>query len=75
MLINQVVELEEKIKARKNYLNQTDYVVIKLAEAVALNDVNKIEVLQQTYKETIEIRKKAREEIELFQKELKNLNQ
>ena len=67
-------EKAKKIAEYKNYLKNTDYVVIKLAEAAALNDTNKIEVLLQTYKETINTRKKAREEIELLQKELKNLN-
>lgn len=62
-------ELYQKIGERKQYLNSTDYIACKIAEA----DDNKKEALRQTYKEELKKREEAREKINQLEAELKIL--
>lgn len=63
------IELYSEINKQKKYLNSTDYIACKLAEA----DDNKKEALRQTYKEELKNREAAREKINQCEDELKSL--
>lgn len=60
-------KLSEEIAKCKDYLNKTDYIALKLAEA----DENKREALKQTYKSELEKREECRSNINKLESELK----
>lgn len=66
-LINQ-----EKIAEYQKYLADTDYVVIKISEAMASGDKNLLENLKYKYNEVLNKREEARNKINGLEKEIKN---
>lgn len=57
------MEKERKIAELKKKLSETDYIVLKIAEAQADNDTEKVSALKTTYASELEERKEAREKI------------
>lgn len=66
-LINQ-----EKIAEYQKYLADTDYVVVKISEAMVSGDKNLLENLKYKYNEVLNKRKEARNKINELEKEIKN---
>lgn len=56
-------EKVKKITEYKKYLFDTDYIVLKIAEAVADNNSEEVEKLKTTYTTELAKRKEAREKI------------
>ena len=56
-------EKAKKIAEYKKYLFDTDYIVLKIAEAVADNNSEEVEKLKTTYTTELAKRKEAREKI------------
>ena len=56
-------EKARKIAEYKKYLADTDYIVLKIAEAVADNNSEEVEKLKTTYTTELAKRKEAREKI------------
>ena len=54
-------EKAKKIAEYKTYLEKTDYIVLKIAEAQSEGDTNKVTHLRTLYKSEIEERKKMRD--------------
>ena len=54
-------EKEKKIAEYKAYLEKTDYIVLKIAEAQSEGDTNKVTHLRTLYKAELEERKKMRD--------------
>ena len=54
-------EKAKKIAEYKAYLEKTDYIVIKIAEAQSEGDTNKVTHLRTLYKSELEERKKMRD--------------
>lgn len=50
-------------ESMKKYLNDTDFIVVKINEAIILGDTDKIEELKTKYKDIFEQRIKIREDI------------
>lgn len=50
-------------ESMKKYLNDTDFIVVKINEATILGDTDKIEELKTKYKDIFEQRIKIREDI------------
>ena len=57
------MEKARKIAELKKKLFETDYIVLKIAEAQADNDTEKVSALKTTYASELEERKEAREKI------------
>lgn len=57
------MEKARKIAELKKKLSETDYIVLKIAEAQADNDTEKVSALKTTYAEQLIKRKEAREKI------------
>lgn len=58
-----VQEKNKKIAEYKKYLEDTDYIVLKITEAVADNNSEEVEKLKTTYTIELAKRKEAREKI------------
>lgn len=56
-------EKAKKIAEYKKYLEDTDYIVLKIAEAVADNNSEEVKNLKTTYTTELAKRKEAREKI------------
>ncbi len=54
-------EKAKKIAEYKKYLEDTDYIVLKIAEAQSEGDTNKVTHLRTLYKSELEERKKMRD--------------
>ena len=54
-------EKAQKIAEYKKYLQDTDYIVLKIAEAQSEGDTNKVSHLRTLYKSELEERKKMRD--------------
>ena len=54
-------EKAKKIAEYKKYLAETDYIVLKIAEAQSEGDTNKVTHLRTLYKSELEERKKMRD--------------
>ena len=54
-------EKAKKIAEYKEYLEKTDYIVLKIAEAQSEGDTNKVTHLRTLYKSELEERKKMRD--------------
>ena len=54
-------EKAKKIAEYKAYLEKTDYIVLKIAEAQSEGDTNKVSHLRTLYKSELEERKKMRD--------------
>ena len=54
-------EKAKKIAEYKAYLEKTDYIVLKIAEAQSEGDTNKVNHLRTLYKSELEERKKMRD--------------
>ena len=54
-------EKVKKIAEYKKYLQDTDYIVLKIAEAQSEGDTNKVNHLRTLYKSELEERKKMRD--------------
>lgn len=54
-------EKARKIAEYKKYLQDTDYIVLKIAEAQSEGDTNKVDHLRTLYKSELEERKKMRD--------------
>lgn len=54
-------EKAKKIAEYKKYLEDTDYIVLKIAEAQSEGDTNKVAHLRTLYKSELEERKKMRD--------------
>ena len=54
-------EKAKKIAEYKKYLEKTDYIVLKIAEAQSEGDTNKVTHLRTLYKSELEERKKMRD--------------
>lgn len=54
-------EKAKKIAEYKKYLQDTDYIVLKIAEAQSEGDTNKVDHLRTLYKSELEERKKMRD--------------
>lgn len=59
-----------QISEYKTKLHDTDYIVLKIAEAVAENDIETVTALRTTYATELQNRKLWREEINKLEKEL-----
>ena len=70
---SQLATLKGKIYEARNYLNATDYIVIKLSEALANGD--DLTELKTTYAEQLAKRKEYRSSIDTLQAELIALNE
>ena len=66
-LINQ-----EKITEYQKYLADTDYVVVKISEAMVSGDKNLLENLKYKYNEVLNKREEVRNKINGLEKEIKN---
>lgn len=55
------LEKAKKIAEYKAYLEKTDYIVLKIAEAQSEGDTNKVSHLRTLYKSELEERKKMRD--------------
>ena len=71
--MNEFNELINKLYKARTYLEQTDYIVIKLSEALANGD--DIIELKTTYAEQLAKRKEYRSSIDVLQAELNALNE
>ena len=69
-LINQ-----EKISEYQKYLADTDYVVVKISEAIAENDEKLLLELKNKYSSVLQKRKEARNNIKELEKISTNFNQ
>ena len=69
-LINQ-----EKIAEYQKYLADTDYVVVKISEAIAENDEKLLLELKNKYSSVLQKRKEARNNIKVLEKISTNFNQ
>ena len=69
-LINQ-----EKIAEYQKYLADTDYVVVKISEAIAENDEKLLLELKNKYSSVLQRRKEARNNIKELEKISTNFNQ
>ena len=69
-LINQ-----EKISEYQKYLDDTDYVVVKISEAIAENDEKLLLELKNKYSSVLQKRKEARNNIKKLEKISTNFNQ
>ena len=58
-------EKAKKIAEYKKYLEKTDYIVLKIAEAQSEGDTNKVTHLRTLYKSELEERKKMRDLLNL----------
>ena len=58
-------EKARKIAEYKAYLEKTDYIVLKIAEAQSEGDTNKVSDLRKLYKSELEERKKMRDLLNL----------
>ena len=58
-------EKAKKIAEYKAYLEKTDYIVLKIAEAQSEGDTNKVSHLRTLYKSELEERKKMRDLLNL----------
>ena len=58
-------EKAKKIAEYKAYLEKTDYIVLKIAEAQSEGDTNKVTHLRTLYKSELEERKKMRDLLNL----------
>lgn len=65
----QINENQKQINVLKNKLNNTDYIVLKIAEAVADNDTATVTALKTEYATELANRKLWREEINNLEKE------
>ena len=65
----QVNENQKQINVLKKKLNETDYIVLKIAEAVADNDTATVTALKTEYATELANRKLWREEINNLEKE------
>ena len=54
-------EKAKKVAEYKKYLQDTDYIVLKIAEAQSEGDTNKVDHLRTLYKSELEERKKMRD--------------
>lgn len=54
---------ENKIKQAKSYLSATDWVIVKISEAVALGDTEKANELKTKYADILTKRQEARDTI------------
>lgn len=70
---SQLATLKGKIYEARNYLNATDYIVIKLSEALANGD--DLTELKTTYAEQLAKRKEYRASIDTLQVEINALNE
>lgn len=68
-LINQ-----EKISEYQKYLDDTDYVVVKISEAIAENDEKLLLELKNKYSSVLQKRKEARNNIKELEKISTNFN-
>mgnify|MGYP006927045484 CR=1 FL=1 len=59
----------KQILALKKKLSDTDYIVLKIAEAIAENDTESVAILKQTYVTELENRKIWRAEVNALEKE------
>lgn len=64
------IEINLEIDKQKDYLRETDYIALKLAEAIASNDSDKLSVLKELYKEELIAREQARAHINNYEREL-----
>ena len=55
-----VIAANKKISEAKAYLRETDYIVLKIAEATAEGDAEQVAALQAEYAEQLAARKQAR---------------
>ena len=69
-LINQ-----EKISEYQKYLDDTDYVVVKISETIAENDEKLLLELKNKYSSVLQKRKEARNNIKELEKISTNFNQ
>ena len=69
-LINQ-----EKIAEYQKYLADTDYVVVKISEAIAENDEKLLLELKNKYSSVLQKRKEARNNIKVLEEISTNFNQ
>jgi vacuolar-type H+-ATPase subunit I/STV1 len=69
-------EKQRKLTELKNYvaslLQQTDYVIVKIAEAQALGDTEKVEQLKQKYAKQLQEREEIRQWNEQMKQAIKN---
>ena len=65
------INAQKQIAEAKTYLNDTDYIVLKIAEAQAENDIVAVGALKTEYAAQLAKRKTARETINLAQSKLK----
>lgn len=61
-------EKAKQISTYKKYLSDTDYIVLKIAEAVAESDSEAVEAIKAEYAEQLAKRKQAREKINELEK-------
>ena len=61
-------EKARQISTYKKYLSDTDYIVLKIAEAVAESDSEAVEAIKAEYAEQLAKRKQAREKINELEK-------
>lgn len=66
---------EEKIAEYQKYLADTDYVVIKISEAIAENDEKLLLELKNKYSSVLQKRKEARNNIKELEEISTNFNQ
>lgn len=65
------INAQKQIAEAKTYLNDTDYIVLKIAEAQAENDIVAVGALKTEYAAQLAERKTARETINFAQSKLK----
>lgn len=66
---------QEKIAEYQKYLNDTDYVVVKISEAIAENDEKLLLELKNKYSSVLQKRKETRNNIKELGSILTNFNQ
>lgn len=66
---------QEKIVEYQKYLDDTDYVVVKISEAIAENDEKLLLELKNKYSSVLQKRKEARNNIKELEKISTNFNQ
>lgn len=66
---------QEKIAEYQKYLNDTDYVVVKISEAIAENDKKLLLELKNKYSSVLQKRKETRNNIKELGSILTNFNQ
>lgn len=72
-LKEKLIAVLDKISEAREYLQKTDYIVIKLSEALANGE--DLTELKATYAEQLAKRKQYRDSIDTLQVELKELNE